>query len=261
MLPKQFKPKHEYDLIRIGGNNDGGYIVEKNSIKNSKSLLTLGLGYEWRFEKEYYTLFKNPIICFDHSVNYSSVKKLSRKYFLSYLFRIFKPKYFLKRNFFKDLLNNILLFRDYKKFFNNNVIHEKIRIGNGKEESNLTTVLKHKNLNFPCFLKVDIEGSEYRILNEILENQTYFTGIIIEFHNVDLHFPLILNFISNLKFELVHIHPQNPAPVTKDEIPTQIELTFAKSPVIKNVNPKIPHDLDMPANPNFKEIKLIFDEN
>ena len=30
MLPKQFKPKHEYDLIRIGGNNDGGYIVERN---------------------------------------------------------------------------------------------------------------------------------------------------------------------------------------------------------------------------------------
>ena len=46
-----------------------------------------------------------------------------------------------------------------------------------------------------------------------------------------------------------------------DEIPTQIELTFAKSPVIKNFNPKIPHDLDMPANPNFKEVNLVFEEN
>ena len=32
--------------------------------------------------------------------------------------------------------------------------------------------------------------------------------------------------------ELVHIHPQNPGFVTKDLIPTQLELTFAKSPKI-----------------------------
>ena len=30
-----------YDLIRLGGNFDGGYLVE-NSIQNSKSLITLG---------------------------------------------------------------------------------------------------------------------------------------------------------------------------------------------------------------------------
>ena len=80
MLPKEFKPKYEYDLIRLGGNFDGGYLVERNSIQNSKSLITLGLGYEWRFEKEYYNLYKKPIDCYDHTVNYSSVKKLSRKF-------------------------------------------------------------------------------------------------------------------------------------------------------------------------------------
>ena len=29
MLPKEFKPKYEYDLIRLGGNFDGGYLVER----------------------------------------------------------------------------------------------------------------------------------------------------------------------------------------------------------------------------------------
>ena len=52
MLPNFLKPKHEYDLIRLGGDYDGGYLVEKNSIENSKSLITLGLGYEWTFEKD-----------------------------------------------------------------------------------------------------------------------------------------------------------------------------------------------------------------
>ena len=53
MLPIIFKPKHEFDLLRLGGDFDGGYLVERNSIEKSQSLITLGLGYEWRFEKEY----------------------------------------------------------------------------------------------------------------------------------------------------------------------------------------------------------------
>ena len=89
MLPLNLKPKHEFDLIRLGGEYDGGYLVERNSIKESKSLITLGLGYEWRFEKEYYDLYKKPIICFDHTVNYSAIKKLSRKFLASTIFRIF----------------------------------------------------------------------------------------------------------------------------------------------------------------------------
>lgn len=259
MLPKEFKPNFEYDLMRLGGNNDGGYIVEKKSIKNSKSLLTLGLGYEWRFEKDYVKLTKNSITCFDHSLNYSSIKKLSRKYFFSYLFRIFKPKYFLKKNFFKDIKKNIFLYKDYKNFFQNNTIHETLRVGNGKKEVNLTDILKHKNLLFPCFLKIDIEGSEYRILDEIIKFEKLFSGLVIEFHNVDLHLNLILEFIKKFDLKLVHIHAQNPAPVTINNIPTQLELTFAKNPNVIGDNPKIPHLLDMPANPDFKEIDLIFE--
>jgi len=36
MLPKQFKPNHLYDLIRLGRNNDGGYLVGENSVLNAK---------------------------------------------------------------------------------------------------------------------------------------------------------------------------------------------------------------------------------
>lgn len=258
MLPNELKPKYKYNLIRIGGDYDGGYVVEKKSINNSQSLLTLGLGYEWRFEKEYYSLNNNPVTCFDHSVNYSSVKKLSRKYLGSYLFRIFKPKYFLKKNFFNNLKKNIFLFRDYKNFFRLNVIHEKTKVGSCKNEVDLKEILKHKNLKFPCFIKIDIEGSEYRILDQIIEFQSFFTGLAIEFHDVDLNLNKILNFIKKLNLDLVHIHGQNPAPVTLDNIPTQLEISFAKNPEIIGQSPKFPHELDMPSNPNFNEIKLEF---
>ena len=39
MLPKIFKPNNKYDLIRVGSNNDGGYLVEKNSLFETKYLI------------------------------------------------------------------------------------------------------------------------------------------------------------------------------------------------------------------------------
>ena len=56
MLPKNFRPKKNYDLIRLGRNNDGGYLVEKNSIKNSKTLISFGIGNDWSFEAHFKTI-------------------------------------------------------------------------------------------------------------------------------------------------------------------------------------------------------------
>ena len=36
---KILKPKYNYDLIRIGRDNDGGYLVEKSRLKIRKVLL------------------------------------------------------------------------------------------------------------------------------------------------------------------------------------------------------------------------------
>ncbi len=260
MIPKYLKPKKEYDLIRLGKDNDGGYLVEKGSINNAKALLTLGLGYDWSFEKDFSQKYKKPIFCYDHTVNYSAIKKRCRKFISSYFFRIFKPKYFLKKNFLSQLYKDIFLYKDYKKFFSKSAQHIEKRIGSGDGGIMINEILRIKRNVYPIFLKIDIEGSEYRIFDEIIENQKQFSGIAIELHDVDLHLEKIKNFIENLDMELVHIHPQNPGFVTKDLIPTQLEITFAKSPKIIGEAPKIPHDLDQPANPSFPEIQLNFEK-
>lgn len=260
MIPRYLRPKKEYDLIRLGQDNDGGYLVEKESIAKSKALVTLGLGYDWSFEKDFSENFKTPIFCYDHTVNYSGIKKLCRKFITSYFFRIFKPKYVLKKKFFSQLYKSIFLYRDYKKFFSNKAQHIEKRVGSGDGGVMLNEILSTKKDVCPLFLKIDIEGSEYRIFDEIIENQKNFTGIAIELHDVDLHLDKIKKFIENLEMDLVHIHPQNPAFVTKDFIPTQMELTFAKNPKIIGEEPKIPHHLDQPANPSIPEIILKFEK-
>ena len=157
-------------------------------------------------------------------------KKFSRKSLLSTLVRIFKPKNFLKKNFFFCHFSSIFLYKDYKDLFQNDVLHITKRVGPGygpgSDGITLTNILKN-GIKGPHYLKVDIETSEYRILDEIIENQDKFTGIAVEFHDVDLHLEKIIKFIDLLEMTLVHIHPMNQALVVND-IPTQIELTFSK---------------------------------
>ena len=256
MLPIIFKPSKEYELIRLGSNNEGGYLVEKNSILNSTSLISFGLAYDWSFEKDYYNLKKCPIYCYDHTINYSIIKKYSRQWLGRLIKRLFNPKYFLKI-ISKNTVKNILLYRDYKNFFIGNVSHTKSRIGTGSSDLKLKDAL-NATKSIPTFLKVDIEGSEYRILEEIITYQKNFTGLAIEFHNVDLNLDKITNFIKNFSLTLVHIHAENQASVAGNNIPLQIEFTFAKNPKIVNSRPKIPHELDQPSNPNLKDIELFF---
>ena len=261
MIPIFLKPDKKYDLIRLGQDNDGGYLVEKESIEISNCLVTLGLGYDWSFEKDYSKIRKKKIYCYDHTVNYSSVKKLCRKFIASYIFRIFKPKYIFKKKFFYYLKKNVFLFHDYKKFFNEKAEHIEARIGSGKNGIMLRDILHSKKDLCPIFLKIDIEGSEYRIFEDIINYQDKFSGLAIELHDVDLHLDKIEKFIKDLNMKLVHIHPQNPAFVTSDSIPTQIELTFAKNPKSIGPHAELPHKLDQPANPSLKEIELEFEKN
>lgn len=79
MLPKIFKPNNEYELIRLGSDNDGGYLVEVDSLENSKRLVSFGLGLNWSFEKDFFRLKNCPIDCYDHTIKYSMIKKFLGK--------------------------------------------------------------------------------------------------------------------------------------------------------------------------------------
>ena len=257
MLPKELKPKHFYDLLRIGRNNDGGYLVEKDSLKASKALISFGLSFDWSFEKDFYKFHRNaPIHCYDHTVKYSAIKKFSNRS----LFNIFNKKYYSKPGF-KSIFKNFYLSSDYKNFFQENRIHFRSAIGIGTNLISINNVFAKISTN-DIFLKIDIEGSEYRILNDIQLVQGKLSGLVIEFHNIDLHMDKILNFVNNLtSLKIVHIHGQNPG--GKDHLdskgdPTQIEVTFSSTKNYLDIEPQIPHKLDQPSDSRFEEVKLKF---
>ena len=105
---------------------------------------------------------------------------------------------------------------------------------------------------------MDIEGSEYRCLNDLINFQDKLSGAIIEFHDVDLNINLILAFIKNFNLTIAHVHANNCAPIKKNGIPLVIEITFSKYGNFENSTPALPHLFDACNDPSEEEIKINF---
>lgn len=257
-VPKEFFPKFECDLIRLGNQHDGGYVVSKKSIENSKQLITFGLSNDWSFESSYSLMTNNKISCYDLSVNnFYWIKD-----FIKSLIKILLCNQ-IKKNF-----KNLFVFFKYKNFFKGKNFHFKkfiFPLENRKnfykpnEITDLNEISKSTKDEF--YLKIDIEGSEYRILDQIIKNQNLICGLSIEFHDFDIHIELIKKFINSFDMEIVHIHVNNFGILNKYSIPSVIEISFAKKDFIdlKKLNTKsYPLELDRPCNMNYKDDDINF---
>lgn len=251
MLPKQFIPVHNYDLIRIGSKGDGGYLVEKQSLKNSKMVMGLGLNDNWCFEKEVIAKYKIPVVGFDNM--------LSTKY----LVQLVIPKFFALRKFYKaerfcDFAKGVYRIFDYQKY--RTLFHQKfIGYPLGSGYLSLTQLFEQYVKETPVFLKCDIEGWEYRILDELINCSNLLSGLAIEFHDIDLHRVRIASFIEKFPLTLVHTHPNNYGGVDGNRDPLTIEMTFSKGAMpIDNKPCRLPHKLDSPNRNGYPDLKIAF---
>ena len=117
----------------------------------------------------------------------------------------------------------------------------------------------HNEIEKKIFMKIDIEGSEYRILDDIIKFEDHIKGIVIEFHQVDLNIERINDFIKKTNLKLIHTHPNNFANYGLNNIPTSLEISFSKEPEKISNNLEFPHLLDQKNNPNISDINLEFE--
>lgn len=250
MLSNLLKPKHTYELIRLGNDNDGGYLIDKESAKKNKNLVSFGLGNDWSFEKDFKKF--NPeitITCYDHTIN--------KDYWSVYLWHNFGRLIFLKISF-KKFLMQIKKYLDYKKFFSEKSInHFERALGIG-DLNNAINIMDATNNLDNILLKIDVEGAEYRALDDIIKIQDRLVALVIEFHNIDIHMNKILDFVKKFKLDIVHIHANN-ADFVYNKMPAMIEMTFSKNPKKIKDLPSIPHELDQICEPTRRDIELVFD--
>jgi len=69
LFPKIFQPFLCKELIRLGKNNDGGYIVNQIDVLNATQLLSFGIGEDITFETDFYKMNPCSILSFDSNDN------------------------------------------------------------------------------------------------------------------------------------------------------------------------------------------------
>ena len=224
MLPTFLKPYHvdNNNLTRIGPKLDGGYVVDKRSIQESNTIITCGLNDDWEFEKSF--LKKNDnckVIAFDHTID--------RKFWINRFKKDIRHFFLLKKIRLRKIIG-IFKYIDYINFFKNNNKHHIIKIGPQNINQKEITISKILENQKKVILKIDIEGDEYKILDEIIDNSKKINSLIIEFHNIHKYMNLIKEFIEKSKIlKLIHVHANNFAGKNEDGDPNVLELTFVNT--------------------------------
>jgi Methyltransferase FkbM domain len=176
------------------------------------------------------------------------------------------------------LLRFILLFRasslrksltwiDYRRFFRRDATHFKQRISRDNQNNGATIddVFERLPTECPVFVKMDIEGSEYDVLDDLLRHSQNIVAIAAEFHDVDTRPDRFNSFLEKIKrdFHIVHIHGNNMGGIAAFNFPAAPEISFLNkrffnsTPLPSRLEYPVA-GLDHPNHPRFPDFKFEF---
>lgn len=224
------------DLVRVGRNYDGGYVISKSLIEETEMLLSFGINDDWSFEMDVYKKFNIKCIAYDFSITrftFFSRCFLNIKFFFGDIIK--RRSISFKR--FSEAYKNLLLSIRFNGFF---IINKFLSRGLDKEThdnfSSLKDIIKKQNLHENVFLKVDIEGYEYQIVEDIVSNSQYFKGIAMEIHEIHARlnqFEQVLEQLSS-KYFIYHIHANNYGSLKKiANFPDVVEISCIRKDLVK----------------------------
>ena len=191
MLKKSLLKPIEYPhLVRLGTKGDGGYVIPEDQIASCKLLVSLGLSDNFDFDKEFAA--KNPavrVIGVDHTIG---SWWFSRR-ILIYIWKIFMYAVIFNARKKRKYIERLRTYLDYFSFFKAPNVHLKRRVAsvsnkldislgkileqsaahlslkseNAHEGSDVLTIKSESHFLHDVFLKMDIEGAEYEIAEDI----------------------------------------------------------------------------------------------
>lgn len=242
-----FRPVACDGLRRIGNANDGGYVVPMNAVAAADALLSFGLSHDWSFERDFTA--HNPRVlvhCYDHTVTVLSALRYSIGQLARFAVR-WNGRY----------LRKSLAWIDYLRFFRGSNVHFRQRIWRDRSDNSATVADAFERLGGKrqIFVKMDIEGSEYRVLDDLIARSDDIVALAIEFHDVDILAARFNALVQKLKhgFHIVHIHGNNLGGVTPSGFAMAPEITFLNKRFF--ASPPRPSSLKYPVagldSPNY----------
>jgi hypothetical protein len=258
------RPVEVEGLVRLGSSNDGGYVLPIRAITQARVLLAFGVFIDWSFERA--CLRRNPqlsIVAYDHTVGPAYFLRFGATSSIGLVVRLLTGQFRRMRLSVANLRSAI----DYFVFFRGQVRHVRKRVWHntdrGSESIDNIIAAAGKGGPGSIFAKIDIEGSEYRILPALLKHAHLFTGLAIEFHETDLCAEPLKRVVAELKehFHVAHVHGNNYSDLGAGALPTAIEVTLINKALTREspapytgVLPR--PGLDAPNNPLLPDFAL-----
>lgn len=222
----------QVNLVRIGGDGDGGYLVP-DDLNNVRFCMSPGVANSSSFEFQLASDYNMTCCLADFSVDAPAIHH---------------PR-----------------FHFTKKFISSYNDDQNIRLTDWVQAS------EDRYGKGDLLLQMDVEGAEYPVLQEVSEKTlAKFRTIIIEFHYIDRifdrnEFALIKQVFDKLlkQFYIVHIHPNNSGHVSARngiEVPTVLEFTFFRRDLVADSSPLSfePHPLDQQNSKGRPDLVLPF---
>ncbi|GHT25208.1 hypothetical protein FACS189430_11500 [Bacteroidia bacterium] len=260
------------DLIRVGRNADGGYVISSQQIEKTDFLLSFGINEDWSFEEAFLKKKTAVLYAFDYSVSASIFREKSLDNFVLMLFSLMRFKIAKAKNHGGRWKNLRRRSKDFKQFFQNKKQRFFIPQFLGETENEKFTCFEtvFKNLpdtlkNQSIFIKMDIEKWEYRTLPQLKPFFSKINGLVVKFHDLDIAgntFEDIIDIFSE-HFAIAHIHANNAGGLIHNtNLPMLLEITFINKVLVQNADElsdkKYPVEgLDFP-NLKRSDISLIF---
>jgi hypothetical protein len=224
------------DLVRVGRHYDGGYVISESLMKRSTVLLSFGINDDWSFEEDFYRKSGVGCYAFDFSVNRGLFLQRGLEQIRFFFGDILKRRK-LQQDRWQKAREHFRLYREFGSFFSKNKFFsygiDKTTHGSFKTlDTILTDYVRQKN---DIFLKVDIEGFEFSILSDILNNKHRFHALAMEIHGIHKEGEVFGAFMNNLQqdYYVYHVHANNYGNLEKKNgMPDVIEISCIRKDLI-----------------------------
>lgn len=221
MLPSTWRPQPPRNPVRLGAPHDGGYVLPAEAVDQAAGLLGLGLGLEWSFEAAFRARSSAPIVVCDHTIN--------RRFWIEQAWaqaRLGRTDIWRRR-------------RDYRRFFGADpaTTHLAVRAGDGirrpPEEWDRSLAELLAMTQGPQLLRIDIEGDEYRVLEDLVAHEDRLVAVVIEWHDLDLHRDRVTDLLGRLRrLTPCWVHGNNYGGLDAGGDPLVLEMTLAPAEML-----------------------------
>lgn len=220
-LPLIFRPFYCADLVRLGKDNDGGYLVNPVDVTKTNKLMSFGIGDDCSFEQDFTRLQECIVEAYDGTLTVEQQHSMQSGFFQA-------PHKLTVRN-----------------------------IGT-REDQVTVTDLDFDRAFLKCDIEDseyrildDIIRMSDRLTGMVIEfHQIQEPG----------RFNLLTNFIGKVQLNLIHVHINNWAYLINGStyLPDVVELSFTSSDNISWQPVRLPHALDMPNCADRPEFEIRF---